>query len=1201
MLVQRHTTERLEVVEAGSARLIGTDNGENVEESGQVLDEATTIDTTVGSPNPHGGGQASKTIGGKTRNFAFKAETMDSDSDQLLTRQAADLYKKGDYKLARAIYKELQQRLSPDLFKLNVDLCDKRLRTKDSPSKLHEPKPNKNRNKIRIACILDEFSFSSFSPECQTVQLECGNHITQLEDLQPDVLFVESAWLGQNDTWKDQIAHHSDNLKAVINWCRAHGVPTAFWNKEDPVHYETFLSTAMEFDTVFTTDIDCIPQYKYMLKHDNVFFLPFSCQPMQLGPTEKYKRKESFSFAGAYYTRYPERIKDLEGFIEHLPQLLPLDIFDRNYGKNDPRYKFPEKYQRFIRGGLRYTEIDQAYNGYTYSINLNSVKQSQSMFARRIFDLLATNTLVVSNYSRGLRLMLGDLCISTDDPQSMLNRLRKNSEINDRIRLQGLRKVLTEFSSSSSFQYLIEKTLGKQRTDLAERVIVFSCIQDSTKLGHALDNYTSQTYINKVLYLIYDAKEDILTKHQLSLDRNDVHVISRSCLGVQLPHLIKDSQWVSIMDPSDYWGANYLKDLMLAKQYTKSLAISKSRIFHIVDGITQNISAQYCEDQPIIAASSIFQSSRYSILDILDYIHNPNAKIGRGYLVDPFNYCAKARGLVHIEPIRRHVDDIEIDAGLSLHEVRSSIDCLPPSGRSISTDSPSWDRSELYSMFVNSSNKSITLSLDSNGILVANSKKLDGQHDYLYSHLQIPINDFPSENEINGYFDCDPGLDLMIGFRFISRDGRVISTGLMHAGRNCTVTIPEETTHIKPCLRIQGSGRAAINQFSFAHYNWIPPLIISKSRILLITSRYPSYDNLYQHAFVHSRLLRYKELGVTIEVFQLLEGHPLRYREFENIDVISGGRDVLELILRSNQHDKILIHFLTYDIWDIVKRFTRLEKFIWAHGSEIQLWHRREFLYETNLQKQEARLNDQKKIDLWQNVFNHCDRIHMIFISKYLASQAFADYSINEQSISWSVINNPIDTELFRYTKKSVDQRKRILSIRPYSSIVYTNDLVVQAILHLSREDFFQDLNFLLIGDGNLFEDILAPLRDFVNVEIRRTFLRQNEIAAIHQDYGIFLAPTRMDTQGVSRDEAMSSGLVPITTNVAAVSEFVDETCGILSAPNDAVSLANGIKHLYLFPDKFSSLSENAASAVRSRSSARIIAERELNMINPKN
>lgn len=38
------------------------------------------------------------------------------------------------------------------------------------------------------------------------------------------------------------------------------------------------------------------------------------------------------------------------------------------------------------------------------------------------------------------------------------------------------------------------------------------------------------------------------------------------------------------------------------------------------------------------------------------------------------------------------------------------------------------------------------------------------------------------------------------------------------------------------------------------------------------------------------------------------------------------------------------------------------------------------------------------------------------------------------------------------------------------------------------------------------------------------------------------LIPTRADTQGVSEDEGMSCGVVPITNNIAAVPEFVDHT-----------------------------------------------------------
>ena len=116
---------------------------------------------------------------------------------------------------------------------------------------------------------------------------------------------------------------------------------------------------------------------------------------------------------------------------------------------------------------------------------------------------------------------------------------------------------------------------------------------------------------------------------------------------------------------------------------------------------------------------------------------------------------------------------------------------------------------------------------------------------------------------------------------------------------------------------------------------------------------------------------------------------------------------------------------------------------------------------------------------------------------------------------------------------------------------MYANDLTVQAILRLAREPFFDQLKIRLIGDGALFDETVAPLAGLANVEVTRAFLTQREIAALHREYGVFLVPSRMDSQGVSRDEAMASGLVPVTTRIAAIPEFVDADCAFLAEPEE--------------------------------------------------
>lgn len=221
----------------------------------------------------------------------------------------------------------------------------------------------------------------------------------------------------------------------------------------------------------------------------------------------------------------------------------------------------------------------------------------------------------------------------------------------------------------------------------------------------------------------------------------------------------------------------------------------------------------------------------------------------------------------------------------------------------------------------------------------------------------------------------------------------------------------------------------------------------------------------------------------------------------------------------------------------------------------------------------------------------------LIFVSEYFANEVMEDTGVKISPESYQIIHNPINTSLFNYIEKSDKQRKKILSIRPFASNKYANDLTVKAILRLSKKKIFKELEFLIIGDGKLFDKILEPLRDFANVTIQRGFLSHSEIAELHKEYGVFLSPTRMDSQGVSRDEAMSSGLVAITNDVTAIPEFVDNKSGVLVPSEDFKSMAKAIEKLYENPEEFLSISKSAAKRVRNQTDSTIIIEKELKLL----
>jgi L-malate glycosyltransferase len=226
---------------------------------------------------------------------------------------------------------------------------------------------------------------------------------------------------------------------------------------------------------------------------------------------------------------------------------------------------------------------------------------------------------------------------------------------------------------------------------------------------------------------------------------------------------------------------------------------------------------------------------------------------------------------------------------------------------------------------------------------------------------------------------------------------------------------------------------------------------------------------------------------------------------------------------------------------------------------------------------------------------NENTRIHFVFVSNWMRRITETDAAIKTKNSS--IISNPINTSLFEYREKLDEHRKKILMIRSFGSRKYANDVAVEAIIELSNRNFFDELSFTIFGHGKYFKDLTDPLRTFKNIKITEGFLDNRLIPQIHATHGIFLCPTRQDAQGVSMCEAMSSGLVPVTTNCTAIPEFVeDQVTGMLT--RSSIDIANKIEQLYQHPALFRTISKNASQYIRETCSIDKIATRELLLAN---
>jgi glycosyltransferase involved in cell wall biosynthesis len=365
-----------------------------------------------------------------------------------------------------------------------------------------------------------------------------------------------------------------------------------------------------------------------------------------------------------------------------------------------------------------------------------------------------------------------------------------------------------------------------------------------------------------------------------------------------------------------------------------------------------------------------------------------------------------------------------------------------------------------------------------------------------------------------------------------------------------------------------------------------------KLRILVISRSYPALGDLYRYPFVHRRVRAYQAAGHDVAVFRPVADGGDRTHVFDGIACTSGGTLALDALAAGFRPDVLTVHGLGPAMWPIVRGVAgSMPMAAWLHGSEISGFLQRKSLLDGKT-ADATRVSVDDCAGFWRAVLSEkASNRRLVFPSQTAVEYAEEGMSLDPEA--YAVIANPIDTELFGYIPKAADQRFQVLLLRPFDSRAYGNDLAVEAILRLRTTlPEFERMRFTICGDGPLFDDTLAPLRGMANVSIRRGFLTQQEIAAEHRLNGIFLVPTRLDTHGVSRDEAMASGLVPVTNGIAPITEFVDDSCAAIASADDPDGLAAALASLIIEPESFLAKSRHAASRIRSdRSNAQIIPE----------
>ena len=451
--------------------------------------------------------------------------------------------------------------------------------------------------KPSLGVILDEFTTACIQPECNLITFRPDNWKKVLEDHDLDVLLVESAWRGNDGGWQYKIASYEksmgEELAELVKYCKSRSIPTVFWNKEDPSNFNRFIDKAALFDYVFTSDSDCIPEYRKRLRHDRIFPLPFAAQPKIHNPILDRNREFHVCFAGAYYgIDHDERRLDMEHVLK--PALdYGLHIYDRQHGLVGPlaeQFCFPEIYRPAIKGRLEYDDMLKAYKQYKVFLNVNSVKTSPTMFSRRVFELLACGTPVISAYAKGIEKMLGrDVVLITKsekETKQHLERLLTDEKEWARVSAKGIRAVLEGHTYANRLTQILGQ-LGLESPDRQPLTItVVAKVHRQADVGRLIETLKRQTLQPFELLIRLDKglkKKDVEPVLN-ALPNILVQILSGRANGIKACAKAIKGEYLWVMNSEDYYGPNFLKDCALATTYSDADVIGKHTHFQMSDG-----------------------------------------------------------------------------------------------------------------------------------------------------------------------------------------------------------------------------------------------------------------------------------------------------------------------------------------------------------------------------------------------------------------------------------------------------------------------------------------------------------------------------------------------------------------------------------------------------------------------------------------
>jgi hypothetical protein len=498
------------------------------------------------------------------------------------------------------------------------------------------------------------------------------------------------------------------------------------------------------------------------------------------------------------------------------------------------------------------------------------------MFARRVFEMLASNTVVLSNYSRGVRLLFGDLVIcsdSSDELQRQLDAVLTSDLQRKKFKLQGLRSVLSQHTYEQRLKYILDKLkISNASAFSKEHILVIAKGETSEEIKQIVESFNNQANPNKTLLLL--TAEEIQSAANI-ICCNDIEALESAIAEIEFSH-------ITFFKASDYYGKHYLDDMVQSYSYLKHydyVPVTKDSYYAYDGGLVEQSGTEYQFVEEFVVARTLYTKAYFlelinsiKISELLEY----GVVQAKAFSIDCLSYLENGVS-ADVESVSTLCDDFVVDAGVSLESH------LLPIAESIQFEKPAKPVDKVISfdkaLIESTLRKEISFKEDQDGISF-DSKLKPELHRLITLTQPFEIAEW---NRIQLKLDTSYQGDVLFVFEFLDKDQKQLSHISVAPAELVALAIPELCVYGRMCVRIKGQGIVRFSHAVQVTLDSIKEVVLSQS-----------YDNSEIVSFskddIDSQLVRPKSKQIVIkkhssglEIRSTLESDKHAYLYFRDV------------------------------------------------------------------------------------------------------------------------------------------------------------------------------------------------------------------------------------------------------------------------------------------------------------------------------